>query len=457
MHHVRFLLLFLGCCIGLNISPTAKAEDLRQVYDLALAHDPTLQGAWASLQANQQALPEAIAQLAPQLSARYTTTGSASSLTSIGKRNATDYGLVLTQPLFHPEHWAQIEQARHIQKGAMATYLSATQKLIIRVASQYFSVLGAIDDLQFTQGQRIAFARELEQTQQRFAVGLIAITDVQDAKARHNSAIANEIAAQNAVFDEYEKLREITGQPLEALMRFETTKPLPLVPPSPNASEPWVHTSHLYNLDVMSAKENAAQYKAAIGTPIAGHFPKFDLQGNFERAKNPPPFAEALHYTRSLSLNVSLPLFQGGQLLFRTKEAKARYQEALSQLEASQRTADSNTRQAFRGVLTAISSVEALEQVVLSNKTALEATKAAYQVGTRTMVDVLDAESNVLSAQRDLAKARYRYILEGLNLKQAAGTLTTFDLFSVNQLIHGKTPHEAKNHLKPIDQPSEGK
>jgi outer membrane protein len=416
------------------------AADLREVYLIAIDNDPTIQAAFAALKANEQAIPQAIAQMVPNITANYTTAGTDDNVAVFGDYNTHAYGITLTQPLFHPEHWAQFEQARHVTKGARAAYLSATQGLIIRVASQYFAILGAIDDLHFTQSQRKAFARELEQSKQRFEVGLIAITAVEEAKARHDNAVANEIAAQNAVFDQYEKLREITGRPLpEGVALFPITHPLSLVPPSPADQESWVASAHRYNLDVTVAKEKAEQQKALIAYQVSGHFPKFDFQADVQSYKGQPPYPfDLLTIQKTITLNVVFPLFAGGGTVFRTQEASARYEEAMKQLEAQQRTADSNTRQAYRGVLTAISGVEALAQAVVSNRSALDATQAAYEVGTRTMVDVLNAQSNLLSAQREHSKARYKYLLEGLKLKQASGILNMDDLCAVNALMVSK-------------------
>lgn len=432
MYLRRSVLFFLSLCWSL----TGSCEDLRQVYDLALVCDPTVQAAYASLQATRQQVPSAFAQMGPNLSGFYTTTGTNDSLPSVGSYNSRTYNLTLNQPLYHPEHWAQLEQARHNVKSATAAYLSATQDLIIRVATQYFNILSAQDDLAFEQAQRKAFKRELEQSQQRFDVGLIAITDVQDAKARYDTATANAIAAQNAVYDEYEKLREITGQPIECIVPFPVSKELHLLTPIPNNQEAWVDTSQEFNLNVKAAKENAEQYKSAIGTQVAAHFPKFDLQGVLQRNKSSPFFVDSqLNFSRSLTLNITVPLFASGAVIYKTREASALYQEALKRWEREQRIADSNTRQAFRGVLTAISSTKAFSQVVISNRTALESTRASYEVGTRTIVDLLNAESNLLNAQREHAQARYDYIIEGLKLKQAAGILAAEDILAVNDII----------------------
>lgn len=437
MHLHRYFLWFMTLCWTTIVC----SEDLRQVYELSLANDPVIQAAYASLQAKKQTVPEAIAQMVPNLSGNYTTSGVNSDPAFPGdmnnEYNTTSYSLTLNQPLFHPEHWAQLEQARHVVKGADATYLSAAQQLIIRVAQQYFAILGAEDELQFATGKRKAFERELEQTQQRFDVGLIAITDVQDSRARRDDALAKEIAAQNFVANQYEKLRQITGKLITKIAPFPPSKKLPLLPPNPNQQETWVTSAHNNNLDVIAAKEASQQFKAAIGTQVAGHYPKVDLQGSLQRNKGAPPFDD-LAFSRNVTLNVTVPIFAGGGVYFRTQEASSLYEESLKKLESQLRAAEASTREAFRGILTSISGVQALAQAVISNKSALEATQAAYEVGTRTIVDVLDAQSNLLSAERDHAVARYNYLLQGLQLKQSSGILVSSDLYEVSDLMTGK-------------------
>ncbi len=439
MGSFRSYCLFLLCWT----TPLA-AENLTQVYRLAVQNDPTLQQAYAVMQANDQALPLAISQMVPNISASYQTTGTQSSqaiqnpFVENGGFNSQSYGITLTQPIYHPEHWSQLERSIHIVKGAEATYLSSAQTLIVEVAGQYFKILGSIDDLDYAKGQVKAFSREYEQAKQRFDVGLIAITDVETAKARYDNAVATEISANNEVANQYEHLREIVGRPIKEVAIFPISKSLPLLPPTPNQQEKWVETSHLYNLNVIAAKENATQLKAAIGTQAAGHFPKVDVQGNLQRQKTPAPFSD-LVYSKSVSLNVSVPIFSGGSVVFRTREAAARYDEAMQILEEARRDADGNTREAFRGVLTAISRVQALAQAVVSSESSLKATKAAYEVGTRTIVDVLNAETQLLNAQREHSKARYDYLMQGLILKQQAGTLVSDDLYAVCALITDKS------------------
>jgi len=430
-YFISTLVLLLACF------QSQAALDLKESYLLALQYDPLLAAQAKALKASEQAMPIAISRMLPVLAGAYTTSSNDSSVSTLGKYNTRSYGLSLSQPIYHPEHWAQASQACHVEKQAYAVYLGSIQDLVIRVAERYFAILGAQDDLKFAKGRRKAFARQLEQTQQRFDVGLIAITDVHEAKARHDNAVAQEISATNAVADEYERLREIIKLPVDDIEMFLRTQPLPLLPPSPNDQETWVRTAHTQNLDVVAANENALQLKSVIRTQAAGHFPTVDATVSAQRQKGQIPL-ETLTSNFSVGLTVNVPIFQGGSVIFKTKEARARYEEGMMRLEAAQRSADSTTRQSFRGVMTRISEVKALNEAVKSNQSALTATKAAYEVGTRTIVDVLDAESDLLLAVRDHSISRYNYLLEGLRLKRGAGTLTQDDLFAVNDIIKVK-------------------
>lgn len=420
----------------------AWAEDLVQIYQMAQENDPTLKAAYSELIANKQALPEAVSSLLPQLSGTYQTTGYNSNSIFRGfDFNTRNYGFTLTMPLYRAELWAQLEQARHVVKAATAAYMNADQNLIFRVAQQYFTILAATDDLKFNQAQRKTFARNYEQNKERYDAGLISITDVEDAKARYDRAVADEIVSNNILRNEYERLREITCFPIEDLQQLPESNRLKLTPPIPESPEEWVSLAQDLSFDIMTARETAEQYKAAIGTQAAGHLPSVDIQGQLQREKGFPPFTfNNFVYDKSLTLNIRVPLFSGGGVFYKTREAMARYDQAMQKLEAQQRLTDSTVRQAYRSVLAAIKNVSALAQVVVSNQSVVEATNASYEVGTRTMVDVLDAETRLLGAKRDHSKARYNFIIEGLRLKQATGVLSVEDIMAVNDMLCGRQP-----------------
>ena len=412
------------------IAQPTQLVDLLTIYKWAEISDPELQAAKARQLATSETLPQAIALLLPTLSGTANTNGNDSEV--LGNYNTYSYSLDITHPTFNVRNWQTFAKARQEVRAATATYNAAVQDLIIRVANQYFNILAAKDDLDFARSSRIAFSRFLEQTQQRFKVGLIAITDVQEAKARRDNAYAREIAAQNELQNQYEILRTLVGRKVEGIANLR--KHIDLTVPTPNNIEQWVETAKRGNFSQLALRYSLDAAKQEIKIQRSGHFPTIDISANAIRSKNPPPT-----YTRnkdeSYTLRLNVPIFQGGAVLSRTRQAIYDYDRLDYEYENTLRDLMSNTRQAFRNVSTLISQVDALKQAVISNESSLKAIKAAFDVGTRTSVDVLNAQSELLAAERDYKKARYDYILEGLRLKQAAGTLHSDDILKVNSLI----------------------
>ena len=412
-------------------------EDLQSIYTLALTSDPTLQASEAAMESGKLSVPIAVSRFLPTLSGTANTVGHNDTGNFQGEHyNTHGYSINLTQPIWHREYWALYEQAKNNKNLSIANYALAIQDLILRVSERYFNVLAAQDEVSFTRAQRKAFERQLEQTSQRFEVGLIAVTDVDEARARRDEARANEIAAENDVADRFEQLREITGSLIDQLAPLNASA-LKLTPPLPNQMNDWVVMANEQNLDLEIARARASIAYTEIENQAAGHWPTLDANAGFQRnydGRSTPPFTTDT-ISRTASLAINIPILQGGNVVYRTRQARANYDQAQKNAEVQLRSTFSLARQSFRGVLTEISRVNALQQSVVSNKSALQATQAAYDAGTRTIVDVLDAETNLLRAVRDLAQARYRYILEGLRLKKAAGVLNNSDIILVNQLL----------------------
>jgi outer membrane protein len=332
--------------------------------------------------------------------------------------------------VFYYQQWVHYQQASEQVKAAHATYAAAEQDLIVRTIKGYFNVLRAVDTLSFAGAQRKAFDKFLDQTEQRYKAGLIAITDVQIAKAQRDSAYAEEMVAENGVHDAREQLREITGQPVASLVSLR--QEIPLESPDPQNPEAWVQTALSHNFQLQALRYQTEATRSHIKLSHAGHLPSVVLSSNLARASSTP--LEARHTWKVLGLGISLPLFSGGLIRSQTREAVHLYEQAQKNLETLHRSLERQSRQAYAGVLTQISQSKALQQAVISNQSALEATEAAFNVGTRTIVDVLSAQSNLIQAQQQYANARYAYIMQSLQLKQVAGSLSPEDLFQINAL-----------------------
>lgn len=456
---LRKSLLFISYITLLALPLQASAEqprkklilDLIQTYRLALDSDPILKAAQANYQAQKEYVPQAIANFLPQAIAQvidsWVDTGQINCPDTLlfpdqcRRYNAQYYNINITQPLIHFELFSQLKQASAIKQQACKTLLAADQDLMIRTAQQYFAVLGAEDTVFYSIAQTKAFLNQYQQAQHRFEVGVIAITDMLEAKAAYDNAIALEIAAKNALSDRYEDLRALVGQIVDAIRGIEPKKKLPLLPPNPQDQEAWVRTANCQNLEIQIDEAAAKAAKANIQTQRAGHLPTVDLSIQTGYSKPPPISIPEYTYNQVINLTATLPIFQGGAVLSRTKQAKALYCEALENLDNRRRIVDSETRQHYRGILTYISEIKALRESIISNKSAVEAIKAGYSAGTRTLVDILNAESTLLKVERDYALARYAYLLEGLLLKRSAGNLSVEDLIHVNQFLDEKNVH----------------
>lgn len=413
------------------------AEDLSTVFALAQTNDPVLQASREQQLAEQEATPQAHAEFLPTLDViakNNFTQNSKSSITGTPQKNhynQNTYGLTLTQPIFYYQQWVQLSKASLQVRAANATYAAAEQDLIVRTAQGYFTVLRSADALKFAKAQHKAFAKFLEQTQQRYKVGLIAVTDVQIAKAKQDNAYAQVIAAENKLTNEQEKLAEITGVPISHLQFLR--KDLLLSPPDPTELEKWVNTSIEQNFRLQAAQFLTQAAKAEVRLQQGGHMPSLDLNGSVNRSTSNTLAPKNTNST--VGLQITFPLFKGGSVISKSRQAAHLYEKYLKETESLRRQVSSTTRQAYRGVLTQISQVKALKQAIVSNKSALKATEASFNVGTRTIVDVLTSQTSLIQAEQDYANARYDYILESIRLKQTAGILNPKDIEQINDWL----------------------
>lgn len=414
----------------------ARADSLHEIYQLAKERDPTLRAAAAARDAAIEAGPQARSGILPTIGfggdvsrnrydERKPTPGIANPTYSTNQI----YSLNLTQPVFRWDRWVALDQADYRVAQAQAEYGAAEQELMVRVSDRYFAVLAAQDAVRLAGKQKESFGRQLEQAQQRFEVGLSAITDVQEAQAGYDLALATEIRAQNQLDSAREQLREIIGEPRENLDPVQDTG-FAAVAPEPQNQQNWVDSALQQNPGLAAARAASEAAREQIGIARAGHYPTLDAVASY--SYNDRNFGvggfRLERNDGAVGLQLAVPLYQGGVVNSRTREARALFDQAREQLDVTQRNIERQTRDAFRGVVSGISQIKAAEQARTSSATALEAAQTGFEVGTRTIVDVLNARRILTEAELNLFQARYDYLLNSLRLKQAAGTLAPTDL-----------------------------
>ena len=425
--------LILGASLAL--APLAvSALDLMQAYELALANDPEYLAAQAANRAAQEARPQALAGLLPSADAtgntRYNDQESSSQFnTGSEKFNSHGYQLSLRQPVFRWDRWVQLEQADLTIQQANAVLDAAHQDLIQRITSRYLDVLRAEDNLEFVRKTKEAIGRQLNQAEQRFEVGLIAITDVEEAKAAYDLAVTDEIRADNDLANAHEALREIIGEYHYEVQGFKDD--LPLERPDPEDIDAWTAIALEQNLNLQAALFAAQNAREEIRRRSAeGHYPTLDAVASrsYSSSGGGTFGSSSSSKTDAIGLELAVPLYSGGFASSRVEEARHLYRQATDQREQARRAAQRLARDAYLGVLADISRVKAFEQSLVSTRTALKATEAGFQVGTRTTVDVVNAQVDRFRASRDLAASRYDYVINSLLLKLAAGTLSPDDI-----------------------------
>lgn len=428
--------------IGILITMTftcAHADDLLQIYQLALKNDPTFRAAEAQYMSDKQNIGIARAALLPSLdlSAAYNRSYNNTNLNGNFYDTTQQYGVSLSQPLFNLAGWQAVKNAKATVKASQATFNAALQTLIFNTAQAYFNVLQAYDDLRFSLAEQRALARQLQQNEERFKVGLIAITDVQQTRAQYDSVSAQVITDRNNIANRLEELREITGEFNNQLAGLKDN--LPLVKPDPANINQWVDTAIRQNYNLLAARFSSEAAQDNISVQSSARWPVVSLNGSFTNSRDKNPGNNSLARTNNnaavAGVAVSFPVVQGGLVGANTRQAIYQYAQASANAETTYRSTVANTRKSYLGVISGIAVIQADKQAVISNESALKATEASYIVGTQTMFDVLNAQSNLYEAQKNLASDQYSYLLNTLSLKQAAGTLSVHDLSIINSWL----------------------
>ena len=428
--------------LGLLATPgLAVAYDLVDIYDLAVQNDTQLEAQAHALDAALQSKPIARSNLFPQLTGsgsigrqrnEITTSVNGQDVTSSSSSDPYSYGLSLSQVVYDHSMWVRLRQANDTIASAQADYAAARQDLVLRVAQAYFDVLASRDTLRFSQAENEAVSRQLEQSKQRFDVGLAAITDVQEAQARYDLTVANALQAEQDLSTARQALAQIIKVRELPLARLQDEIPLPA--PTPDDPEAWVDAALDDNLSLLSAKIQSEIARKDINISKSGHYPTLSIDGS-QRYSEVSGFNSGEQESSSISLNLNVPIFSGFGVRADVRRASSVYEQRRSELEGTERQVERDTRVAYQGVITGSARVKALKQAVVSNQTAYEASDVGLQVGTRTNVDVLDAQQQLYSAQRDYARARYDYLISVLQLKAAAGRLGENDLVEINRLL----------------------
>jgi outer membrane protein len=461
----RLPVLFVLCVSAAALPTVAPAADLLAVYQRALQNDPQLREAEANRLAALEAKPQALAALLPQLvgkgvSTREVDTGSSNTTEPVsapgtptvlesfpfdGRTTTTThrYGADLTQNIFRWQNWVALKSADAQVAQAEADYQAAQQDLMERVAQRYFDVLAAQDDLEAQQAALVSIKRQLEQAESRYQIGLIAVTDVEEARAAHDSGAAAVIAAKRTLASTQELLREITGDAVDTLAR--PIEPFELAPPDPVSEDRWVEMALQQNLALVSSRLAADIARENVSSARGGHYPSLDFIGSRYKdiSNGVDTFTDGTsaggttlnQNQRTIGLQLTFPIYAGGMVSSQVRQAVYLHRAAKERVERVARQTEHDARDSYLGVLSEISRVKALRRAVESNTTSLHATESGYEAGTRTAVDVLQSRQLWVQAQTDYARSRYDYMLNVLKLQQAAGILSQQSLEKINSLL----------------------
>ena len=435
----------LSLAVALSAVP-ARAADLLQIYRDALANDATYASARATRDAGLESLPQGLAPILPTVNATAFTQDNRNNISFRGaapdsqrQGNSNGFTVTLTQPLFNWQNIQAYKEAGFKAAQAEATFGQATQDLIVRVAQAYFDVLASQDSLAFIQGQKVAISEQLAQAKRNFEVGTATITDTHEAQARFDLATSQEIAAQSDLEIKKRTLQQIVGKFPE---RLEPLKPnIELNPPKPNSMEDWATAAASQGYPVRAQEAALEIAVREIERTRAGHLPTLNIVGSTGSSSSSISTSTSINNNASdatssaISLQLAIPLYAGGNVSSLVRQAVANREKAQQDLEGARRTAALSARQSYVGVTNGMAQVKALEAALVSSRSALDSNKLGYEVGVRINIDVLNAQQQVFSTLRDLSRARYDTILNGLRLKAASGTLGEADVEEVNRLL----------------------
>jgi outer membrane protein len=432
----KLLLTFL---VALIWGSPAFCQDLLETYQLAKANDPEFKSSDINKLATAEIKSQSIAQMLPNLSFSANSSRNRLESTSFLGTTLQHYwdsklGINLKQPVFHWDHWVQLDQADNKIAQAEAQFQAKQQSLMRRTAEAYFNILAAQDNLEFANSEKKSIEKQLEQAKQRFDVGIIAITDVYEAQAGYDRSLASVIEAGNLLDNSKEALREIIGENAAELNSLQPQ--IPLSPPAPDDLSSWSNAAENNNFSIVAQINQAEYVRKNVELQQSKHLPTLDIVAQYSEMDTGNQYG-LRGDNESFGLQLNLPLYEGGGTSSRSRQAAYEYEAAKEDLTKVKRSINRGVKDAFRGVVSSISRVKALEATSKSAAMAVEAAEAGFEVGTRTMVDVLAEQRNLFRAKSDHARSRYDYLINGIKLKEAVGSLNEEDLEQINQYLQG--------------------
>ncbi len=432
---IRTFILFLAAASG-----SAEAADLLDIFHSAERNDPVIAAARAAHEAGAEKLPQGRSLLLPSVSLNANSSINNQNVQYSGfplsaingnyRYNSNGYGVTMVQPLYREQNWLTYTEAQLQVAQTDAQLRIAQQDLVLRTAQAYFDVLMAENDVELAKAQKEAIDEQLAQAKRNFEVGTSTITDTNEAQARHDQVYSQQIAAENNL--------EIKRSALQQLINEDKRDLKPLSAkfkpgmPEPVGVEKWVANAESNSPQLAIAHASLELAEKEVEKNRAGHYPTLDLVANYSNSNMGGSMASDIT-TKSLGVQLNMPVFEGGLIRSKSREAAANRDRARQELENSRRSIDQQAKQAYLGVITGVSQVEALQQALVSSETALESNKLGQEVGVRTNLDVLNTRQQLYATRRDLYRAEYDYLLSELRLKAAVGELDETELARINQ------------------------
>ena len=430
----RLILLLLSL-----FSLPLQATNLTDIVNQAVKNDAVILSARAQLDADSEVVPQSRSALLPSLGLTANTrtidretNGGTNNLNE--RFNSNGYTARLTQPLFRADRWFTLNAAEASKKQAAAVYAEARQELMLRAATAYFNILRSQDNLSAAVSREAAFRQQLEQANERFKVGLIAATDVYEAQAGFDLAKVERISSQEARHNSFNALEQLTNQSYHEIDSLNHS--MPVQGPSPSPLQSWIDSALTNSQQLAAQKYQLASVKQQLRAEKSGHLPTLDVTATYTHSEDGgTSFLGNESDTKTFALELSFPLFEGGNRSSKIREAHYRHEQAKQDFQNSYRQIRAQIQSQHRTVTTDVLRIKARLTALKSTESAMEATEGGYEVGTRNIVDVLQAQNNSFNARRDYSNTLYDYIINLLTLKRLAGTLSPADLEDLNRWL----------------------